>query len=116
MLCRQESVSMLPPLFLQAEKDDLVLDMCAAPGSKTMQILEKVHTGTGAVIANDANERRARMLINQTSRMLSNHIAVTSHLGQNYPSLGDSLFDKVLCDVPCSGDGTLVCVLPPRHE
>ena len=35
MLTRQECVSMIPPLFLGVQKDDLVLDMCAAPGSKT---------------------------------------------------------------------------------
>lgn len=35
MLTRQECVSMIPPLFLDIQKDDLVLDMCAAPGSKT---------------------------------------------------------------------------------
>lgn len=71
VLCRQESVSMLPPLFLQVEPDDRVLDLCAAPGSKTMQLLERVHGGQGVVVANDANECRARMLINQTSRLLS---------------------------------------------
>lgn len=111
VLCRQESVSMLPPLFLQVEPDDRVLDLCAAPGSKTMQLLERVHGGQGVVVANDANERRARMLINQTSRLLSPRLAITSHLGQEYPTLPLS-FDKVLCDVPCSGDGTLVRAAP----
>lgn len=112
VLCRQESVSMLPPLFLQVHPDDRVLDLCAAPGSKTMQLLESVQGGQGVVVANDANERRARMLINQTSRLLRPRLAITSHLGQAYPALPSAAapvpFDKVLCDVPCSGDGTLV--------
>ena len=37
---RQEAVSMIPPLLLQVEPHHRVLDMCAAPGSKTAQLLE----------------------------------------------------------------------------
>ena len=64
---RQEAVSMLPPMFLDVDKNDLVLDMCAAPGSKTLQILEKVHRseGNGIVIANDADSKRAYLLVHQ---------------------------------------------------
>lgn len=39
LIARQELVSMLPPLFLDIQQDDIVLDMCAAPGSKTSQLL-----------------------------------------------------------------------------
>lgn len=39
LIARQELVSMLPPLYLDVQKDDIVLDMCAAPGSKTSQLL-----------------------------------------------------------------------------
>lgn len=120
---RQEAVSMLPPMFLDVQKDDIVLDMCAAPGSKTLQILEKVHKtgGNGIVVANDADNKRAYLLVHQVNHLKSSHIIVTTHLGQQYPFLrfdSDSStpstslcqsgsFDKVLCDVPCSGDGTL---------
>ena len=72
MLTRQECVSMIPPLFLDVQKDDLVLDMCAAPGSKTSQILELFAANktlgnldnilTGGVVANDMNKKRAYML------------------------------------------------------
>ena len=131
---RQEAVSMLPPMFLDVHPNDIVLDMCAAPGSKTLQILEKVQKqdGHGIVVANDADSKRAYLLVHQVSHLKSSHIIVTTHLGQQYPFLrfhprgnfisrfdeeprgsGDSVcqsgsFDRVLCDVPCSGDGTLV--------
>ena len=39
LIARQELVSMIPPLFLDVQPDDIILDMCAAPGSKTSQIL-----------------------------------------------------------------------------
>lgn len=42
-ISRQELVSMIPPLLLDVKSDHLVLDMCAAPGSKTAQIIEALH-------------------------------------------------------------------------
>lgn len=48
-ISRQEAVSMIPPLLLDVKPNHWVLDMCAAPGSKTAQIIEAIH-------ANDAQE------------------------------------------------------------
>lgn len=42
-ISRQESVSMIPPLLLDVQADHFVLDMCAAPGSKTTQLIEAMH-------------------------------------------------------------------------
>ena len=106
VISRQEVVSMIPPLLLNVDPNDVVLDMCAAPGSKTLQLLERVHGHDGIVIANDADSRRSYMLVNQTGHIVSNNIIITNHLGQLFPTLQP--VDKILCDVPCSGDGTLV--------
>ncbi|KAL7602109.1 hypothetical protein Lser_V15G22459 [Lactuca serriola] len=131
-ITRQEAVSMVPPLFLDVHRDHFVLDMCAAPGSKTFQLLEMIHQESevgalpnGMVIANDVDVQRCNLLIHQTKRMCTSNLAVTNHEAQHFPScrwkknnttngsdLGDMsmtelLFDRVLCDVPCSGDGTL---------
>lgn len=115
-LTRQETVSMVPPLFLDVQPDHLVLDMCAAPGSKTSQILEimgRQNDGQakGMVLANDVEWKRAHMLAHQVQRVASPSTAVVNTDAQFFPSLrtkdGPLLFDRVLCDVPCSGDGTL---------
>jgi 16S rRNA C967 or C1407 C5-methylase (RsmB/RsmF family) len=63
---------MLPPLFLRPESGEYVLDMCAAPGSKTCQLLEMIQhsagdrggleLGGGCIIANDVDQKRAFML------------------------------------------------------
>ncbi|EPS65782.1 hypothetical protein M569_08995 [Genlisea aurea] len=133
-ITRQEAVSMVPPLFLDVHPDHFVLDMCAAPGSKTFQLLEMVYKLTepgslprGLVIANDLDVQRCNLLIHQTKRMCTANLIVTNHEAQHFPSCnllrnhsGDSQawngtelpiqklqFDRVLCDVPCSGDGTL---------
>lgn len=124
-VCRQEAVSMLPPLLLNIDSPDLlVLDMCAAPGSKTGQLLEYLQRDvgpagvTGMVVANDADRDRAFMLHHQVRRLLSPAVLVTNNDASMFPTvkfqLEDQdhrferlLFDRVLCDVPCSGDGTL---------
>ncbi|KVI03160.1 Bacterial Fmu (Sun)/eukaryotic nucleolar NOL1/Nop2p [Cynara cardunculus var. scolymus] len=127
-LTRQEAVSMVPPLFLDVHQDHFVLDMCAAPGSKTFQLLEMIHRTSeveslpsGMVIANDVDVQRCNLLIHQTKRMCTANLVVTNHEAQHFPSchlrknrvnaselgMTELLFDRVLCDVPCSGDGTL---------
>ncbi|KAL7550343.1 hypothetical protein ACHAWF_013585, partial [Thalassiosira exigua] len=127
---RQETVSMIPPVVLDVREGMSVLDMCAAPGSKTCQLLEVAgglgggggSGGSGAaepsgyVVANDADPKRAYMLVNQLRRMNSPAAFVTSCDGQYFPILdeksargtdAEGTFDRVLCDVPCSGDGTI---------
>lgn len=100
---------MLPPLFLTPLKSDFILDMCASPGSKTLHLLEMLHQGEGCIVANEANINRINMLVNHVGCIPSDRIAITHHLAQDFPlhSLPQR-FDRVLCDVPCSGDGTLV--------
>ncbi|CAL0327962.1 unnamed protein product [Lupinus luteus] len=120
---------MVPPLFLDIRSNHLVLDMCAAPGSKTFQLLEIIHKSTetgslpeGMVIANDLDIQRCNLLIHQAKRLCTSNLIVTNHEAQNFPgcflnrnydamepdqSIDQLLFDRVLCDVPCSGDGTL---------
>ncbi|KAJ2847868.1 tRNA (cytosine-5-)-methyltransferase ncl1 [Coemansia brasiliensis] len=118
-ISRQEAVSMVPPLFLDVRSDHMVLDMCAAPGSKTAQLIEALHADaapgtapTGVVVANDADYKRACMLVHQINRLNSPNIVVTNHSGERFPNILKSnsrdivQFDRILCDVPCSGDGT----------
>lgn len=116
---RQEAVSMIPPLLLDVKPHHAVLDMCAAPGSKTAQLIEAVHADEseggipdGLIIANDADFKRAYMLVHQTRRHQSPALIITNHEAQFFPGVvladGTPLkFDRILADVPCSGDGTI---------
>lgn len=133
-ISRQEAVSMLPPLFLDVQPHHLVLDMCAAPGSKTAQLIESLHSPftsspstynsmpTGLVIANDSDTKRAHMLVHQSQRLPSPNLLVTNLDASNYQSIqvpykgpedGAEViqtamkYDRILADVPCSGDGTI---------
>jgi len=96
-ISRQEAVSMLPPMFLDVQAGHKVLDMCAAPGSKTAQLIETVHGDsltesgdempTGMVIANDSDLKRAFILIHQTQRLLSPCTAVTNLDATSFPTV-----------------------------
>lgn len=157
-ISRQEVVSMIPPLLLDVRPGHVVLDMCAAPGSKAAQLLEMIHIGeearvrktlrtfaqedgldlgketqdeieadleadpsdagraTGILIANDSDYKRGHMLVHQLKRLSSPNLLVTNHDATMFPSIrvpsqdnknAYLKFDRILADVPCSGDGTL---------
>ena len=72
-ITRQEAVSMIPPLLLDVKPHHRVMDLCAAPGSKTAQIIEQLHGATGFgipegfVVANDADNKRCYLLVHQVT-------------------------------------------------
>lgn len=103
---RQEFVSMIPTYFLDVQPHDAVLDMCAAPGSKTAQIVECLDPEEGLVFANDIDIPRCRNLVHNLQKIGTQNVLVTSQKAQFFVS-EDFQFDKVLCDVLCTGDGTL---------
>jgi len=122
-ISRQETVSMIPPIVLDVKPHHKVLDMCAAPGSKTAQLIEAIHAEEdvipkGLVVANDSDNSRCYMLVHQAKRLQSPCVIITNHDASIMPNLRVSdpknpsekvnlKFDRVLCDVPCSGDGTM---------
>nr|XP_014431094.1 tRNA (cytosine(34)-C(5))-methyltransferase [Pelodiscus sinensis] len=120
-ISRQEAVSMIPPLLLNVNPHHKILDMCAAPGSKTAQLIEMLHADMnvpfpeGFVIANDVDNKRCYLLVHQAKRLSSPCIMVVNHDASSIPTLQidikgrkEALFyDRILCDVPCSGDGTM---------
>ena len=72
MLVTDLNLSMIPTLLLDVKSHHAVLDMCAAPGSKTSQIIEALHVDAaegevpkGFCVANDANNARCYMLVHQ---------------------------------------------------
>ena len=99
----QEAASMIPPLVLNPKEGDILLDMAAAPGSKTTQI-GMMMKNKGLIIANDYKGQRLQSLgINIQRSGLTNTI-ITLMDGNRFHGFN---FDKILLDAPCSGTGTI---------
>jgi len=99
----QEAVSMIPPIVLNPKPGEIVLDMCAAPGSKASQIAALMEN-KGVLIANDYKGIRIAPLgINLQRTGVTNEI-ITLMEGRFFK---DFKFDKILLDAPCSGTGTI---------
>ncbi|OGJ21045.1 hypothetical protein A3K73_07195 [Candidatus Pacearchaeota archaeon RBG_13_36_9] len=105
----QEISSMMPILALQPKENDLLLDLCASPGSKTTQAAALMDN-KGTIIANDVNIGRIAILAANTERVGATNIIITRHdavqLCQKLKKI-NFYFDKILLDVPCSGEGNI---------
>ncbi|MFH0851199.1 MAG: hypothetical protein V1876_00415 [Candidatus Peregrinibacteria bacterium] len=165
----QEAASMLPPALLDPKPGEVILDLCAAPGSKTTQIaarlvcaspptspsllhvtsipqplspeekgecliVEQSQTHTfpsssgggdrgggleqrrtergdrggeaGLVIANDVQEKRLWVLNDAVQRTGAANVVIVRKVGQWYAKHMTERFDRVLCDAPCTAQGT----------
>jgi NOL1/NOP2/sun family putative RNA methylase len=105
----QEIASMLPALVLNPKSDERILDLCASPGSKTTQIAARMNN-KGLLIANEVKFGRIKILSANTERCGVMNMLITKRDGvalckrfkeENF------LFDKILLDAPCSGEGTI---------
>src|SRR3989338_1323789 len=98
----QETASMLPAIALNPKKEDLVLDLCASPGSKTTQIASLMEN-EGLILANDILGTRIRPLKANLQRCGVKNCIITLMSGQSIKGK----FDKILLDAPCSGTGAI---------
>ena len=81
----------------------LVLDLCAAPGGKTIQLANKVKDGL--VISNEIDFKRAKTLYSNVERMGLDNVVVTNNKPSDFLQHFENTFDLVLIDAPCSGEG-----------
>jgi len=101
----QEAASMLPVALLDPQPGDMVLDMSAAPGSKTTQVAAMLQ-GSGVIVANDVQEKRLWTLKSSLHRCGVTNVLVTKKVGQWFARHMTERFDRVLCDAPCTAQGT----------
>ena len=100
----QEPSAMLVSYFLNPNENDLVLDLCAAPGGKTF-MSSRLMNNKGQIIANDLSKSRAQILLSNVERMGLKNVIVSSLDFVNYYPLFIEKFDKIILDAPCSGSG-----------
>jgi 16S rRNA (cytosine1407-C5)-methyltransferase len=106
--------SQLPAIVLDARPGERVLDMTAAPGSKSSQLAAML-AGKGELVLNDSSYPRLQGL--QTNMQRSgtvNHI-VLKQRGENLSRIYHEYFDKVLLDAPCTALGTYFSTSEKYH-
>ncbi len=100
----QSLSSMVPPLVLAPQEGENVLDLTAAPGSKTTQIASLMN-GKGSVLANELDKLRCEKLKYNINSQGANIVKVINGRGEKIGEQYSEKFDKVLLDTPCSGEG-----------
>ncbi len=100
----QGPVSMAPVEALDPKPGEHVLDLCAAPGSKSTQIAQLLG-GEGVLVANDLSYERVKALSSNLQRFGVLNCVITLADGRKYPRFARNFFDKVLVDAPCSSLG-----------
>ena len=97
--------SQLAALCVEAKPGETVLDLCAAPGGKTLLLAEEMQ-GTGRLVSCDAAENRVRLIRTAVERMgFANVETLCNDATRQNPSLPQA--DRILVDAPCSGLGIL---------
>lgn len=100
----QEPSAMLPAEVLDAQPGERVLDLCAAPGGKSVQIAAGMK-GEGLLVSNDISPDRVKALVKNIELCGVRNAIVTNDKPENLSKRFNSFFDKVLVDAPCSGEG-----------
>jgi NOL1/NOP2/sun family putative RNA methylase len=100
----QEPSAMAPVNELMPTLGDYVLDMCAAPGGKTLQLANAVGE-QGVVVSNDISASRLKAVLKNIELFGLKNVIVTANDSEKFLSRHRGLYDKVLLDAPCSGEG-----------
>lgn len=103
----QDESSMIPTHVLRVDPGHTVLDMCAAPGGKSMHIAERLH-GEGTLVSVDLHPHKVSLISEQATRLGFTNIETRTmdsrKLTEEYE---EESFDRILVDAPCSGLGVI---------
>ena len=100
----QDASAMMVVDLLGINKGEKVLDLCAAPGGKSSQVVSYLDN-TGLLVSNDVSVKRVKDLSENIERMgTSNTIVMNESIDKISANFG-GYFDKVILDAPCSGQG-----------
>lgn len=103
----QDESSMIPTYALQIEPGQRVLDMCAAPGGKSMHIAEKLN-GEGSLVSVDLHTHKVKLIADQATRLGYENVETRTWDSRELTNEYDEQsFDRILVDAPCSGLGVI---------
>ena len=102
----QSFSSMMPPLVLNPTEEDVVMDLCGAPGSKSTQLAELMNN-RGTLLINEIDNERIKSLVFNLERMAVINASVIHSKGEVLSKIYSDHFTKILVDAPCSGLGII---------
>ncbi len=101
----QEPSAMMPVNLYNFKGDELVIDLCASPGGKSSQILQRIPNGV--LFSCEPNKSRAQVLFGNLERMGFKNAVVINNRPEEITKYFEGIFDVVLVDAPCSGEGMM---------
>ena len=111
---RMDPASLFPAKALQAKPGELILDMCAAPGGKTLVVMEDLASAqgeldsSGTLVANELSTKRKFRMMSVFKRYLPSDVRrMVKIRGVDGSIIGverKEVFDRILLDAPCSGE------------
>jgi 16S rRNA (cytosine967-C5)-methyltransferase len=102
----QDEASQLVAHVLDAQAGERVLDVCAAPGSKTTHVATRTPE-LSLIVAGDVHEHRLRTVLEAGARQEIKTLRAVAHDAENALPFAERSFERVLVDAPCTGTGTL---------
>ena len=103
----QEPAAMAPVAAAMPRKVGRILDLCAAPGGKSLQAAALLLEDEGVLICNEPEGKRRKVLMQNLERMGEGRCQVTGFDARSLPKSWEERFDLVICDAPCSGEGMM---------
>lgn len=100
----QDLSAMYVAQVADAKPGEWVLDLCAAPGGKSTQLVEAM-ANQGLLVANEINKKRAAILAENLERSGARNYIVLNESPQKLAQQLGPIFDKIVVDAPCSGEG-----------
>ena len=100
----QEPSAMVPAFLLNCNENDVVLDLCAAPGGKSIQSSFNMNN-KGLIISNDLSKQRAFAIVENAERLGLGNLVITNNDFSLIHEYYTNTFSKIILDAPCSGSG-----------
>ena len=102
----QEVAASLPTHILPVQAWDIILDMCAAPWGKSVQLWDSLINTGWYIVSNEMSGTRIIALQHNLNRTWIYNSCVTQMSGTQFGNIVPNFFDGILVDAPCSGEGT----------
>ena len=111
----QSLSSMVPALILEPKSNETILDMTAAPGSKTSQIA-MLMKNQGKIVANELDKLRFERLKYNLEKQGAKIVEAINYRGESLWKRYPETFDRILLDAPCSGEGRFIGTSPETYK